>query len=198
MPLAPLLIFVTFFAAGFCAAAAGSAPPGESGVPDQLWTPAGHVRVSLDGFYDNVRLVRLANGEERFLVQSTRSREIELLTGEELLQLLKSQAAHRTWAHRFFQASGAAGFVWVAIGLAGQVLFAGRMIVQWLVSERSRRSVVPVAFWWISLAGASMLLLYFLWRKDVVGILGQTMGWLIYVRNLVLIYRESSGAAGER
>ncbi|MDY7108046.1 MAG: lipid-A-disaccharide synthase N-terminal domain-containing protein [Planctomycetota bacterium] len=83
------------------------------------------------------------------------------------------------------------GITWVAVGLLGQVLFAGRMLVQWLVSERRGRSVIPVAFWWMSLLGASMLLIYFLWRKDVVGVLGQTTGWTIYMRNLWLIYRRS-------
>jgi lipid-A-disaccharide synthase-like uncharacterized protein len=63
------------------------------------------------------------------------------------------------------------------------------MIVQWLVSERARRSVVPAAFWWMSLIGATMLLVYFLWRKDLVGVLGQGTGWLIYIRNLYLLYR---------
>ena len=64
------------------------------------------------------------------------------------------------------------------------------MLVQWLASERNRRSVVPVGFWWMSLGGATLLLVYFVWRKDVVGVLGQATGWLIYVRNLSLIYRS--------
>ena len=78
---------------------------------------------------------------------------------------------------------------WVAVGLLGQVLFTGRMIVQWLVSEKHKRSVVPTAFWWMSLAGASMLITYFIWRKDIVGILGQATGWFIYIRNIWLIYQ---------
>ncbi|HCD35270.1 MAG TPA: hypothetical protein DER01_22910 [Phycisphaerales bacterium] len=78
--------------------------------------------------------------------------------------------------------------IWVAVGLLGQVLFTGRMIVQWIASEKSKRSVVPTAFWWMSLIGASMLITYFIWRKDVVGVLGQATGWFIYVRNLYLIY----------
>ncbi|HAI14296.1 MAG TPA: hypothetical protein DCM28_21505, partial [Phycisphaerales bacterium] len=73
--------------------------------------------------------------------------------------------------------------MWVAVGLLGQVLFTGRMIVQWIASEKSKRSVVPTAFWWMSLIGASMLITYFIWRKDVVGVLGQATGWFIYVRN---------------
>jgi len=81
------------------------------------------------------------------------------------------------------------GFAWVTVGLVGQTLFAGRMIIQWLTSERHRRSLVPVQFWWMSLGGASMLLIYFIWRRDIVGILGQSVGWAIYIRNLYFIYR---------
>ncbi|MAE60392.1 MAG: hypothetical protein CMJ49_03445, partial [Planctomycetaceae bacterium] len=54
--------------------------------------------------------------------------------------------------------------MWVVIGLGGQVLFAGRLVVQWVASEKQRRSVVPNAFWWMALGGASMLLVYFIWR----------------------------------
>ena len=79
---------------------------------------------------------------------------------------------------------------WVLVGLLGQLLFAGRMLVQWIASEKQRRSVVPVAFWWMALAGASLLLVYFLWRQDVVGIIGQLTGWMIYIRNLYFIYRR--------
>ncbi|QDU34523.1 lipid-A-disaccharide synthase [Poriferisphaera corsica] len=83
-------------------------------------------------------------------------------------------------------------FGWVALGLLGQLVFAGRMIVQIIASEKKRQSVVPVAFWWMALTGASMLLLYFVWRKDVVGIIGQSTGWLIYTRNLYFIYLKPS------
>jgi lipid-A-disaccharide synthase-like uncharacterized protein len=64
------------------------------------------------------------------------------------------------------------------------------MLIQWFASEKSGRSVIPVAFWWMSLIGATMLLVYFIWRRDIVGILGQATGWGIYVRNLVLIRRS--------
>jgi lipid-A-disaccharide synthase-like uncharacterized protein len=88
------------------------------------------------------------------------------------------------------------GFLWVGLGLLGQVLFTGRMIVQWLISEKNRRSVVPPAFWWMSLIGATMLLVYFLWRKEPVGVLGQATGWFIYVRNLWMIYYPKELPAG--
>ena len=81
------------------------------------------------------------------------------------------------------------GFLWVMLGFAGQAVFTFRMVLQWLVSEREGRSVVPVGFWWGSLLGGVMLLTYFCWRKDIVGIVGQSTGAFIYARNLVLIYR---------
>jgi len=88
---------------------------------------------------------------------------------------------------------------WVLLGLLGQVCFAGRMVIQWLASEKARASVIPASFWWMALAGASMLLVYFVWRKDVVGILGQATGWLIYTRNLYFIYikRPADRAAAQ-
>jgi lipid-A-disaccharide synthase-like uncharacterized protein len=84
---------------------------------------------------------------------------------------------------------------WVAIGVLGQVLFTGRMLVQWLISERKKQSVVPPIFWWMSLGGASMLIIYFIWRKDIVGVLGQSTGWFIYIRNLWMIYRPQTSPA---
>ena len=96
----------------------------------------------------------------------------------------------RTFMYRLLNITSVTGIAWVGLGLLGQLLFTGRMVLQWLVSERERRSVVPVGFWWMSLGGATMLMVYFTWRRDIVGVLGQSTGWLIYVRNLWLIYRE--------
>jgi lipid-A-disaccharide synthase-like uncharacterized protein len=76
---------------------------------------------------------------------------------------------------------------WVAFGLAGQLLFTARFLVQWIASERARRSVVPVAFWYFSMGGGIMLLTYAIYRADPVFILGQLMGVVIYARNLWLI-----------
>jgi lipid-A-disaccharide synthase-like uncharacterized protein len=76
---------------------------------------------------------------------------------------------------------------WLALGFLGQALFSARFFVQWIASERRRRSVVPTAFWWLSLAGGGTLLAYALHRGDPVFILGQGAGLLVYVRNLVLI-----------
>lgn len=76
-------------------------------------------------------------------------------------------------------------------GLIGQLIFMGRFVLQWIVSEWYKRSVVPVGFWWLSLVGASMLLIYFIIRHEPVGILGQALGWPVYARNLWLISRTN-------
>jgi len=115
---------------------------------------------------------------------------VERLTPDELAARLDEENRHRTLLFSLFNITHTAGIAWVVMGLLGQVLFTGRMVLQWLVSERHQRSVVPVGFWWMSLAGASMLLVYFIWRQDIVGVLGQSTGWIIYTRNLWLIYRE--------
>ncbi|WP_110692088.1 lipid-A-disaccharide synthase N-terminal domain-containing protein [Salinicola halophyticus] len=81
-------------------------------------------------------------------------------------------------------------WLWVAIGFVGQALFSARFIIQWLASERARRSIIPVAFWFFSLAGGATLLAYAIYRRDPVFIAGQGAGLIIYVRNLVLIRRE--------
>lgn len=91
---------------------------------------------------------------------------------------------------------------WVAVGFTGQIMFTARFLVQWITSERYRRSVTPVAFWYFSLAGGAILLAYAIYRKDPVFILGQGAGLFIYMRNLQLIHRssrhpgESSGQDG--
>ena len=77
--------------------------------------------------------------------------------------------------------------IWIIIGFAGQGLFSARFIVQWLASERVKHSVIPVAFWYLSLAGGLTLLAYAIHRKDPVIIAGQCAGVFVYLRNLVLI-----------
>lgn len=107
----------------------------------------------------------------------------------------QSSGERRGATYQLLDITGPLGLIWVGLGLLGQVLFTGRMIVQWLASEKAKQSVVPPAFWWMSFAGATMLLAYFTWRVDIVGILGQATGWGIYVRNLWLIYRPSTAPA---
>jgi lipid-A-disaccharide synthase-like uncharacterized protein len=86
--------------------------------------------------------------------------------------------------------------LWVGFGLLGQLLFSGRWIVQWFISEKQRRSVVPVVFWYLSLGGGLVLFSYALYRQDPVFILGQAMGSVVYLRNLFLIYRERAAQTG--
>ena len=89
--------------------------------------------------------------------------------------------------------------IWIATGFLGQGLFFGRWIIQWLASERSATSKVPVAFWYLSLVGGLITLAYAIYRKDPVFIAGQSVGAVVYVRNLMLIYKpaasEPSGPA---
>ncbi|HET6341525.1 MAG TPA: lipid-A-disaccharide synthase N-terminal domain-containing protein [Gemmatimonadota bacterium] len=81
---------------------------------------------------------------------------------------------------------------WVGIGLAGQACFFSRFLVQWIASERRGRSVVPRAFWYLSISGGLILLSYSLWRRDPVFILGQSVGLFVYLRNLILLRREDA------
>jgi lipid-A-disaccharide synthase-like uncharacterized protein len=84
-------------------------------------------------------------------------------------------------------------FLWLGIGLFGQALFSMRFLVQWLRSERAGRSVVPIAFWYLSLGGGLLLLSYAIHRRDPVFILGQLTGVIVYLRNLQLIYLQRAG-----
>ena len=80
---------------------------------------------------------------------------------------------------------------WLAIGFLAQSAFFARFLVQWLASERRGESVVPVAFWHLSVIGGLMLLAYSVYRHEPVFILGQALGLLVYVRNLMLIARPA-------
>ncbi len=84
----------------------------------------------------------------------------------------------------------------LVFGLLGQALFSLRFLVQWITSERAGRSVMPPAFWYLSLGGGAALLLYAIARMDPVFILGQGMGLIVYSRNLLLISRAQREAAG--
>jgi lipid-A-disaccharide synthase-like uncharacterized protein len=86
--------------------------------------------------------------------------------------------------------------LWLTLGLVGQSMFTMRFLVQWVQSERRRRSVTPVAFWYLSLGGGIVLLLYALHRHDIVFTLGQATGLAVYARNLHLIARERRRASG--
>lgn len=94
------------------------------------------------------------------------------------------------WLMSLLHVDSQTELLWVVFGFAAQGMFTGRFLVQWIASERARDSVVPVAFWYFSLAGGMMLLSYAIYRADPVFILGQALGVLIYVRNLWLIYAK--------
>lgn len=78
----------------------------------------------------------------------------------------------------------------LTLGFAGQALFFMRFLVQWLYSEKHHRSLIPIAFWYFSIGGSCLLLVYALIRRDIVFIVGQSCGFFIYSRNLYLIHRE--------
>lgn len=86
---------------------------------------------------------------------------------------------------------------WIVLGFLGQLLFTMRFLVQWLASERAKKSVIPLSFWFFSLGGGTLLFAYALYRRDPVFILGQGLGLFIYIRNLWLIANEKKGQHGE-
>jgi lipid-A-disaccharide synthase-like uncharacterized protein len=79
---------------------------------------------------------------------------------------------------------------WVAFGVLGQVIFALRFVIQWIASEKKKESYIPLFFWYLSLTGSIILLIYAIHRRDPVFILGQSTGFIVYIRNLMLIYRK--------
>jgi lipid-A-disaccharide synthase-like uncharacterized protein len=82
---------------------------------------------------------------------------------------------------------------WLYLGFAGQMLFGLRFLVQWVASERRGESIIPIYFWYLSLIGSLILLAYAIFRRDPVFILGQSTGFIVYMRNLMLIYRKRAG-----
>jgi lipid-A-disaccharide synthase-like uncharacterized protein len=85
--------------------------------------------------------------------------------------------------------------LWVAFGFAAQIMFTGRFAVQWFASERAGRSVVPPSFWYLSVIGGLLLLIYAVYRRDPVFIAGQAAGLFVYARNLWFIRRTRHDAA---
>lgn len=112
--------------------------------------------------------------------------------GEPATDALLSSGANPLF--KLFNITSWTSLAWIAVGFGGQTLFFLRMAVQWIASERERRSVIPPAFWIFSLAGGVALFAYFAWRQDIVGVTGQTSGIVIYARNLRLIYKENRRA----
>lgn len=151
------------------------------------------LKVQLAGAKDRAFLVPDVDGTLHYEIELDDGQVVNL-TPLQFAQRLHADQTTRSTLAVLLNVSSPTGFLWVALGLLGQVLFTGRMIVQWLASEKNRRSVVPTAFWWMSLIGATMLLVYFLWRKEPIGVLGQATGWFIYVRNLWLIHTAAPTA----
>ena len=80
--------------------------------------------------------------------------------------------------------------LWLMIGFVGQICFSCRFIVQWLASEREKKSIIPVAFWYFSVLGGCTLLAYAIYKKDPVFIMGQSTGLFVYFRNLYFVKQE--------
>ena len=94
------------------------------------------------------------------------------------------------WILNYINVTGTRDLVWVGIGIFAQLMFSMRFMIQWIASEMSRKSVMPVAFWYFSLFGGLTLLAYGFYRGEPAIILGQLFGTVVYVRNLWLIHAE--------
>ena len=90
----------------------------------------------------------------------------------------------------FISTLSSAELIFLCIGFVGQGLFASRFIVQWIYSEKKGESAIPIIFWYLSIFGGMGLLTYAIFRKDPVIISGQALGIIIYLRNLILIYKK--------
>jgi lipid-A-disaccharide synthase-like uncharacterized protein len=84
---------------------------------------------------------------------------------------------------------------WLVVGFIGQALFGMRFIIQWIISEKRGESVIPLPFWYFSIGGSLILLSYAIHKQDPVFILGQSLGSIIYIRNLILISRKKKAMA---
>ena len=85
---------------------------------------------------------------------------------------------------------------WMIIGFIGQALFGARFIIQWIISEKQGESTIPLAFWYCSIGGSIVLLTYAIHKQDIVFIVGQSLGSIVYIRNLILIDRKRKVLAG--
>jgi len=83
--------------------------------------------------------------------------------------------------------------IWQIVGLFGQILFSMRFILQWIVSEKKKKSIIPVSFWYFSMFGSVTLLSYAIYQQDPVFILGQSFGMIVYLRNLYFIFKQKNG-----
>ena len=159
--------------------------PGEYVVPVRVANERGILSsyTDLASGQTSYRLALRNGHEHRFTAD-----EVRALFGDDVFFTVTTRPSNALF--RLFNITSWTSLAWVAVGLGGQVLFAGRTLVQWFISEKERRSVVPIAFWWMSLVGGVSLFAYFAWRQDVVGVLGQCSGVVIYARNIRLIYKH--------
>ena len=95
----------------------------------------------------------------------------------------------------FFERLGDSLTPWAAVGFCGQAIFATRFLVQWISSERAGRSVIPMAFWFFSMGGGLMTLVYGIAKREPVIIVGQSMATIIYIRNIMLIVKHRGKAS---
>lgn len=144
-----------------------------------------------------------ASGDCSFRLLPKDGQPSEVFGREKFVEMFGAEGYDRVTANagnlvfRALNITSWAGVVWVCIGFLGQGAFFGRMFIQWLVSEKEKRSVVPEVFWWLSLLGGVTLFAYFAWRQDIVGVLGQTSGVVIYARNIRLIRKRQRRDARE-
>jgi len=153
------------------------------------------VEIDLQARLKDILVRRTPDGDR--IVVGTDDGDVEVTPAQFSAALYETQHDLESsgFLYRIFNITKPWSFAWIAIGFAGQALFTFRMVLQWYVSEKEKRSIIPVAFWWGSLFGGILLFVYFLWRKDIVGVVGQSTGIFVYARNLVLIHRRTAPAA---
>lgn len=153
-------------------------------------------RFVIGGLKGELESVRAADGSVTYRFLPRDGEPSRVLTRAELEAVLgpgavdQATRAQGNAVFRLLNVTSWAGLAWVVMGFGGQAAFFGRMAIQWVISEKRRQSVVPASFWWLSLIGGVLLFAYFAWRQDLVGVLGQTSGIVIYARNLRLIQKQ--------
>lgn len=141
--------------------------------------------------------------DQRFRVLTRDGYESPEMTRDQFEATFGPAVAHEAadgranWVFRVLNITSWASLFWISVGFGGQILFSGRMFLQWLISERHKHSVITPSFWWFSLLGGVCLFAYFVWRQDVVGVIGQSSGIVIYARNLRLIAKQKRREAGK-